>query len=108
MCFTNDDGYAEFYRRTNPVARRPHRCEECDRMILRGDKYTRHSGKFDGHIFSSPVCESCERIRDLIHRHELREGCSDSESWCPIGGLQEHLDGWNGGRLVELGESWDD
>jgi len=57
MCFTNDDGYAEFYRLTNPIARAAHRCDECDRIILRGDKYTRHSGKYDGYMFSTPLLQ---------------------------------------------------
>ena len=108
MCFTNDDGYAEFYRLTNPIARAAHRCDECDRIILRGDKYARHSGKYDGRMFSTPVCESCERIRDLIHRREIREGCAESESWCPIGELREHVDAAYCGRLLEFGESLND
>lgn len=108
MCFYNDDGYPEFYRYTSPKARKTYRCDECERMILPGDEYMNHTGKFDGDLFVLRVCMPCEYVRDLIYRHEIREGCAPHEAHCPIGGLKDYVEESLGGVLLVFGEELND
>lgn len=49
-----------------PVARRPHRCSDCNRLIQPGERYHRWKGVSDSGIWpgvaTSKVCaECCER-----------------------------------------------
>ena len=90
MCFLND-GYAEFQRDSTPRARKARPCSECDRAIQPGETYHRCVGKFDGSLFDTSTCATCERARHVIQQHELDEGCSWDESWCPTGELSSYL-----------------
>jgi len=104
----NEGGdYPEFYRQLSATARKSYRCYECERMILRGDLYRRHVAKCDGDVYSMTVCESCERVRELVRRHEIREGTAPYESIPALGALREYAEEMNG-RLLEFGESLDD
>ena len=60
------DGLFDFYEARTPIARKEHQCEDCSRMIQRGDKYHRVSGKFDGDFFDTITCAICQEIRDAF------------------------------------------
>lgn len=42
----------EFWTSTTPVARQPHRCDDCGGEIATGEKYARTDGKYDGYMQS--------------------------------------------------------
>lgn len=90
MCFVNDYD-ATAFRSLRPRARKPHRCDECGRVIPAGAVYVRHRGVCDGSPYSMPECLRCERIRDLIYQRELSEGCRPSEAWAPAGEIAPYL-----------------
>ena len=102
MCFVNDYDSVSLGS-TRPRAHKPHRCDECGRVIAPGDRYVRHAGVFDGRAYSMPECLRCERIRALIYEREIAEGCSPSESLCPFGEIAPYLDD----RLLAYDEARD-
>jgi hypothetical protein len=61
------DGPNEFENIEWPKARKPHRCEECRRIIAAGERYERFSGKFDGSLFCLKTCAECAEIRDAFN-----------------------------------------
>lgn len=89
MCFYYDDGYNEFQNETSPKARKEHQCYECGKTILKGEKYHRFSGKFDGEMFSFATCDDCEILRAQIAVMETDDGCKGEETICPYGQLME-------------------
>ena len=90
MCFEYD-GETEFADDRVVTARKQHRCSECWSLILAGEKYHYHSGKFDGNFFVEKVCRRCDYDRVRVVECELSEGCHWHEAWPPLGGLVEHL-----------------
>lgn len=45
-----------------PTARKPHRCDECDRTIPIGQKYRIDKGKLDGEFYQSKTCSHCQTL----------------------------------------------
>lgn len=88
MCFDTErpDAYGEEIRK----ARKPHRCDGCQREILAGDLYVSGHGIFDGEAFSLKVCGACEHTRERIHEQELEEGCRWDESWIDINEITDY------------------
>jgi len=86
MCFEYD-GYNDFQQVRWPKARREHQCEECCMKILKGEKYCRFSGKYDGDFFDFKICARCEALREFISKQEEAAGCHPHESTCPVGQL---------------------
>jgi len=78
---------ASVYWPSRPIARKPHRCEECGREIRRGERYERVRGIWDGHPDTFCTCVYCLAIRDLI---EARAKC-----WC-----------WEHGNMIEQAMDW--
>lgn len=74
----------EFYRITEPVARKDHECCECNARIKKGEKHFQVTGKWEGEISSFRqhfLCmEACMYIRD-----HLDDEC------IPFGTLFEYL-----------------
>jgi hypothetical protein len=91
MCFYADDGSPEFTNDRVVTARKQHRCSECHAIILKGEDYYYHSGKFDGSFYVEKVCRRCAYDRVRVVEDELAEGCDWNEAWPPFGGLVEHL-----------------
>lgn len=63
-----------FYDYSEPIARKRHRCCECNAPILKGEKHFRGTGKWDGHIQTHRqhlLCmETCMLIRDEFNGFE--------------------------------------
>lgn len=89
MCFYYDE-YAEFFDDNYVKCRKAHRCEECNQPIQIGELAYATSGKFDGNMFSAHYCGACELTRYNVHLHEIEEGCTGEETWCPSGELMEY------------------
>lgn len=52
-----------------PVARKDHRCCECDGVIKKGEKYHRHHGIWEGEANTYKVCLECELIRGEVDKN---------------------------------------
>lgn len=77
-----DDGdTADFAHATTVVARKPHTCGECHDSIPVGAAYERHTGKWDGRIYTSKTCGTCVEIRNLLFCDGWIYGCV----WVDIG-----------------------
>lgn len=78
-----------------------HRCVDCGAAIARGEQHHYVSGCTDGEWWNARVCLACERVRALVFRHEVAEGCSASDATCPYGELHEYVEGIGGiGELL--------
>lgn len=79
-CVCNDMGdVPEFATEKIVVARKTHKCCECNEMILPGQKYEKVNGKWDGQFSTFKTCITCHTIR--------QEHCS----WWVYGSLREDL-----------------
>lgn len=69
MCMINDaDGYVLVIRESTPSARKPHKCDECHRVINIRERYLREYMKFDGDMSDHKTCMHCQIARDwLLH-----------------------------------------
>lgn len=84
MCGCDDAEPPKFWCEHRPVARKEHRCDECrTRIIRRGERYMRVSGKWDGPPETWHFCQRCEALREAWHEVE---GC-----WPPMGHLDEEI-----------------
>jgi len=84
----NDDYCrVELLRRSEPVARKEHRCTECGRKIRVGEKYIREATICEGDIDDEVSCSDCESLQSLvcgrIYRG-LREAIFEEVRWCGI------------------------
>jgi hypothetical protein len=91
-CDLNDDCESnEFYDSRWPVARKEHKCIECDSTINKGEKYQYCVGKSDGYLWTAKICKSCSQIG--------KDFCCGS--W-PIGELYSIIAEVNGFKPGEL------
>ena len=100
MCF-DYDGYADIYNRSRPRARKEHRCCECGGTIAAGEQYHRVESLYDGDWATDRWCDRCEAVRQIIHDHEIADGCGESEAWPPHRGLRDAIVDSDGYGLVE-------
>jgi hypothetical protein len=77
------DGYSTIISSTTPKARKNHKCHECYRQILPGEKYERYIGKGD-EIFTHKTCMDCLSVRDEF----FRDGYYFETIW---ENLEEHI-----------------
>ena len=77
--------YWDFYTDSKPVARKPHRCDECRTTINPGERYYRYRGKWDGEMQHGKTCLPCKDAADWFTDH----GYCD-EGWI-VGELDEAL-----------------
>lgn len=82
MCFVAD-GYCEFYRTEEPIARKKHRCEECRAVISPGERYFKESGLFEGDFFEGKKCARCRHDQFRIYVMERERGCDAGSSSTP-------------------------
>ncbi len=60
---------AEFYSKSEPCARKAHKCCECGKAIQPGEKYEYVRGKWDGHMDFFKTCSRCTALRDHLAAH---------------------------------------
>lgn len=87
MCFDGEPPscFVQIIRK----ARKPHKCYECRKEILKGVLYEYSSGIWDGRPDDFKVCMDCVNLRKQIETIELSHGCSHSESSPGFGELIE-------------------
>jgi hypothetical protein len=64
-CFCDYDP-ATFYERRVVRARKPHKCEECNRAIPKGCQYEYTSGLWDGYFDTFKTCLACVAARQFV------------------------------------------
>ena len=71
-----------------PVARKEHVCDWCGETILRGERYARWNGIFEGDFQSNPMHTECDKAAQTYFRdiaiagdgympHEFKRGSTD-------------------------------
>lgn len=65
------DGGPEAFKKIVRTARKEHRCDECYRTIMPGEKYEYVSGIWDGRPESYKTCLDCVSLRETFF-----------DSWC--------------------------
>jgi hypothetical protein len=86
----NNDDYCrvEVLRRSEPVARKEHRCHECGRTIRVGEKYVREATVCEGALGDEVFCADCESLQGLVCGRlygGLREAIFEAVRW---GGIE--------------------
>lgn len=66
---------ADFYKIFYPVARKDHKCCECNSIIQPGKKYEKIKGLWDGEFLTFKTCLSCFQIRDDYFSNCVPLGC---------------------------------
>lgn len=64
------DDYVNVLSTRHSIARKPHKCFECYRIIDSGELYLTENGLFDGEFVKYVTCPQC-----LIVRHWLKKEC---------------------------------
>ena len=64
-CYCDYDP-AEVYVATLPKARKQHRCYECDGPIVKGERYERVFGVWNGSADCFKTCERCVDLRTWV------------------------------------------
>lgn len=71
MCAIDDcDERVEVFQAVDRVGRKEHRCSECRRPIVPGEKYHYEFGKLEGEPVTYRTCSHC-----MIAREWLRKNC---------------------------------
>jgi hypothetical protein len=63
------------------VARKEHKCCECNALIKKGETYRYFSGIWDGEAMDFKTCMACEAKKDAF--------CKDTGYYPPFGMLEE-------------------
>jgi len=61
--YADYDGCADEIQKAVRVARKPHKCQECYRVIKKGEKYEYYAGNYDG-FFTHKTCTDCLSVRE--------------------------------------------
>lgn len=93
MCMIDgaDDGPNEFSNTVTRRAKKEHKCNECRRAILIGERYTYHSWKFDGDFATAKVCGHCQIACDW-----LSTNCGGFVMDAVREDIQEHVSDYRG------------
>lgn len=67
-CFCDYDP-ATVYAKTEPTARKQHKCFECGRGIFPGQRYEKVFGVWDGRVDVFKTCERCVKLREHLAAH---------------------------------------
>src|SRR5258706_14864271 len=81
------------------VARKPHRCSSCRRVIYVGEKYLVHFSVYEGDWSSEKMCGLCDEIRgEFSYAHEgmipLPSSLASTLSQCIVEGDDESETRW--------------
>ena len=90
MCFANDD-VSDVWSETIVCSRKRHACDDCSSGILPGELYRRIGNLYCGQWSTLRICARCCWDHARVYQHEISVGCRPSESYCPVGHLDEHL-----------------
>lgn len=88
---------ADFYRVMKPIARREHKCGECGRTILSGERYERHTFGSEGTASGHCICSHCAVLSEWL----LIE-CGGSIVGELIVDIEEHATEYERGDLAQL------
>ena len=67
VCIYNDDAvHVEFFHDEIRKAAKVHVCCECNKPILKGQRYEYASGKCEGDLWSAKTCLICAEIADAF------------------------------------------
>ena len=64
-CCYDGDG-AEVYRKTNPKAKKQHKCDECGHIIQPGEVYARTFTIYEGTPDTYIACERCDDLMEAF------------------------------------------
>ncbi len=68
VCLTGaEDCSTDFLTTKIRIARKVHHCCECAKLIQKGDKYERSSGKTDGDLWTFATCLICMEIASTFY-----------------------------------------
>lgn len=65
ICCEPDD-VCTVLTKSNPTAKKKHKCNECRREIAPGEQYLRETTLFDGKIDTWKTCIDCQSIRKIF------------------------------------------
>ena len=68
MCMIDHDESASVYSSRYQVARKNHKCEECNRIINVGEKYLYVFGVWGGDARAFKTCSHCEKGMQILTR----------------------------------------
>lgn len=71
----------EFGNSTYPKARKEYKCDLCDQIIKKGEKYHRWCGKYDGDMFDDKYHQTCQKIISA-YCDAMGDGEYDNDSIC--------------------------
>lgn len=94
MCFIEQESFSQgdFAHVDQVKARKAHRCEECNDVIVPGELHMRRKVRFDGEFSSWRTCMRCEKLIEMIATFEMEvEGCGAFEAYPPVGYLRQAL-----------------
>ena len=60
------DSYPEFYCEEFPKAKKEHKCSNCARTILIGEKYQKIKGVWDGEFSQYKICADCAKLQKYV------------------------------------------
>jgi hypothetical protein len=69
MCRIDDGERADFYLERNRKARKHHACGECERTILKGERYIYTSYGYDGTVSASKRCAHCNVAAEWLNKY---------------------------------------
>lgn len=73
------DVVADFYKWSEPIARKEHRCCECNAPILKGEKHFYARGKWEDELSTFRqhllCCQACMFVRDKLNDYECIPFC---------------------------------
>lgn len=96
----------EFYRWSEPTARKEYRCELCGDKIAKGEKHIRECGKYDGDLFDIRNHVLCrEFVKTYLNDVGGTEWDSDSvQEWIRDKVCYDCEHGWYGDDTCEEDE----
>ena len=68
-CYCDVDEYWKVYNKTNPIARKQHKCNECGAPIMPGQRYEYVFGLLSDGGHSYKTCQHCTDARDYLKAH---------------------------------------
>ena len=64
VCVDAGDGYTTTLNEKYPIAKKRHKCGECGRDIVIGERYEYYVGVNEGKLFIQKTCADCQSIRN--------------------------------------------